>query len=38
LDSSEGALAKQKNGFKGAFDLAKDNSYEFRYIVDALCK
>ena len=32
---SEGTLSKQKNGtFKGAFDLAKDNSYEFKYIVD----
>ena len=30
---SEGALSKQKNGtFKGAFDLAKDNSYEYKYM------
>ncbi|SDI36843.1 isoamylase early set domain-containing protein [Winogradskyella thalassocola] len=28
-------LKKQKNGiFKGTLDLAKDTSYEFRYIVD----
>ncbi len=28
-------LAKQKNGtFKGTVDLEKDNSYEFRYVVD----
>ncbi|NMH27209.1 isoamylase early set domain-containing protein [Flavobacterium silvaticum] len=30
-----GALAKQKNGtFKGAFDLPKDGSFEFKYLVD----
>ncbi|MCF8715905.1 isoamylase early set domain-containing protein [Joostella atrarenae] len=29
------SLKKQKNGnFKGTFDLPKDNSYEFRYIID----
>lgn len=34
-DSQAGALTKQKNGtFKGAFDLPKDGSFEFRYIVD----
>ena len=28
-------LKKLKNGtFKGAVDLEKDNSYEFRYVVD----
>lgn len=28
-------LKKQKNGtFKGTLDLAKDTSYEFRYLVD----
>jgi len=32
---SEGELSKLKNGtFKAAFDLPKDNSYEFKYIVD----
>lgn len=32
---AEGALNKQKNGiFKGVFDVNKDASYEFRYIVD----
>jgi 1,4-alpha-glucan branching enzyme len=32
---SEGELSKLKNGtFKAAFDLPKDNSFEFRYIVD----
>lgn len=29
------ALKKLKNGsFKGTVDLEKDNSYEFRYVVD----
>ena len=29
-------LRKLKNGtFKGTIDLAKDNNYEFRYLVDA---
>ena len=29
------ALKKSKNGtFKGTVDLEKDNSYEFRYLVD----
>ncbi len=29
------ALKKLKNGtFKGTLDLEKDNSYEFRYVVD----
>jgi len=32
---SEGELSKLKNGtFKAAFDLPKDNSFEFKYIVD----
>ncbi|MEY2692968.1 MAG: hypothetical protein RIT03_1359 [Bacteroidota bacterium] len=34
-NAEEGALSKLKNGtFKGAFDVAKDNSFEFKYIVD----
>lgn len=34
-NTKKGALKKLKNGtFKGTFDLKKDNSYEFRYIVD----
>lgn len=33
----EGALGKLKNGtFKGVFDLAKDASYEYRYVVDGV--
>jgi 1,4-alpha-glucan branching enzyme len=32
---SEGILSKQKNGtFKATFDLPKDSSYEFKYVVD----
>ncbi len=32
---AEGELSKLKNGtFKGVFDLAKDASYEFKYLVD----
>lgn len=32
---AEGELSKLKNGtFKGTFDLGKDASYEFRYLVD----
>jgi 1,4-alpha-glucan branching enzyme len=32
---AEGELSKLKNRtFKGAFDMPKDNSYEFKYIVD----
>lgn len=31
----EGELSKLKNGtFKGVFELAKDASYEFKYLVD----
>jgi 1,4-alpha-glucan branching enzyme len=31
----EGVLNKLKNGtFKGVFDLAKDSSYEFKYVID----
>ncbi|WP_418264037.1 isoamylase early set domain-containing protein [Flavobacterium faecale] len=31
----EGALNKLKNGtFKGVFELPKDASYEFKYVVD----
>ena len=32
---SEGALGKLKNGtFKATFDLPKDASYEFKYLID----
>lgn len=32
---AEGALGKQKNGtFKGTFEIDKDASYEFRYVID----
>jgi len=31
----EGELSKLKNGtFKGIFDVAKDASYEFKYVID----
>jgi 1,4-alpha-glucan branching enzyme len=31
----DGELAKQKNGtFKGLFEIPKDASYEFKYVVD----
>ncbi|MGL2987003.1 isoamylase early set domain-containing protein [Flavobacterium sp. RSSA_27] len=31
----EGSMAKLKNGtFKGVFDLPKDATYEFKYLVD----
>ena len=31
----EGTLSKLKNGtFKGVFELPKDASYEFKYVVD----
>ncbi|GIZ09218.1 isoamylase early set domain-containing protein [Flavobacterium sp. UMI-01] len=31
----EGAMSKLKNGtFKGVFELPKDASYEFKYVVD----
>jgi 1,4-alpha-glucan branching enzyme len=31
----EGALSKLKNGtFKGVFDLEKESTYEFKYLVD----
>jgi len=34
-NAKKSALKKQKNGFfKGTFDLPKENSYEFKYIVD----
>ncbi|MBD3583164.1 isoamylase early set domain-containing protein [Flavobacterium selenitireducens] len=34
-DANAGLLTKQKNGvFKGVFDLPKDASFEFRYVVD----
>ena len=32
---SEGALSKLKNGtFKATYDLNKDASYEFKYVID----
>ena len=32
---AEGTLSKQKTGtFKATFDLPKDNSFEFKYLVD----
>jgi 1,4-alpha-glucan branching enzyme len=32
---TEGELSKMKNGtFKATFDLPKDASYEFKYVVD----
>ncbi len=34
-DTKSTTLKKLKNGtFKGTVDLEKDNSYEFRYVVD----
>ncbi len=34
-NSEAGELSKLKNGtFKGVFDLPKEASYEFRYLVD----
>ncbi len=34
-DPAVGALSKLKNGtFKGAYDLNKDASYEFKYVID----
>ena len=34
-DEKKNPLKKLKNGnFKGTIDLEKDNSYEFRYVVD----
>ncbi|SHG91636.1 Glycogen recognition site of AMP-activated protein kinase [Flavobacterium micromati] len=34
-DVSDGVLSKLKNGnFKGIFDLDKDASYEFKYVID----
>ena len=34
-NSELGELSKLKNGtFKGVFDLPKDASYEFKYVVD----
>lgn len=34
-DPKAGELNKQKNGFfKGTFDLTKDATYEFKYMVD----
>ncbi|MFS4456560.1 isoamylase early set domain-containing protein [Maribacter sp. 2304DJ31-5] len=35
--SEESTLKKLKNGtFKGTFNLPKENSYEFRYLVDGV--
>lgn len=34
-NSTEGELSKLKNGtFKGVFDLGKDATYEFKYVID----
>lgn len=34
-NSQEGELMKLKNGtFKGAFDLPKDATFEFKYVID----
>ncbi len=34
-DQKAGALSQLKNGtFKGVFELEKDASYEFKYVVD----
>jgi len=34
-DATAGALGKLKNGtFKATFDLPKDASYEFKYLID----
>ena len=34
-NASEGELTKLKNGtFKSTFDLPKENSFEFKYLVD----
>nr|WP_315162289.1 isoamylase early set domain-containing protein [uncultured Flavobacterium sp.] len=34
-DPTVGALSKLKNGtFKGVYDLNKDASYEFKYVID----
>lgn len=34
-NAEEGALNKLKNGtFKGVFDLDKDATYEFKYLID----
>lgn len=36
-DTSSASLRKLKNGtFKGTIDFEKDNSYEFRYVVDGM--
>ncbi|MGQ7945525.1 isoamylase early set domain-containing protein [Flavobacterium sp. WC2509] len=33
----EGALGKLKNGtFKGTFELPKDTTYEYKYVVDGV--
>ncbi len=34
-DPKEGELSKLKNGtFKATFEVNKDNSYEFKYVID----
>lgn len=34
-DLTEGALSKLKNGtFKATYDLGKDASYQFKYVID----
>lgn len=33
--AGDGVLTKQKNGtFKGLFEIPKESSYEFKYVVD----
>lgn len=36
-DPEEGTLNKLKNGtFKGVFNIGKDASYEFKYVIDGV--
>lgn len=36
-NTNEGTLSQLKNGtFKGVFELNKDTSYEFKYLVDGV--
>ncbi|WP_304196588.1 isoamylase early set domain-containing protein [Flavobacterium alvei] len=36
-NSAEGELSKLKNGtFKGVFELPKDTTYEFKYLIDGV--
>lgn len=37
MEPREGELSKLKNGsFKGVFDLNKDVTYEFEYVIDGI--